>query len=161
MFNSALIENVKVVSALPPILPSSASPAWVSLKNYQRAGVLIHALNTTTVTGSAVALAQATAIAGTGTKALAFTKAWRNIDTAATDTLVEFAVVSNTFTLDTTNSKPLMYFIDVDPASLDVAGGFDCFRVTLANAVAQVVSAQYLLWTSRYAKATPATAVID
>lgn len=159
MYNNSLAEIVKIVSALGPILPSSASPAWVSLKNYQRAGVLLHALNTTTVTGSAVALAQATAVAGTGTKALAFTTAKRNIDTAAGDTLADFAVVSNTFTMDATNSKSLMYYIDIDPASLDVEGGFDCFRVTLGNATAQVISAQYLLWTARYSKLP--SAVVD
>lgn len=161
MFNVNLAEVAKFVSAFGPATPSSASPAWVSLKFYQRATVLIHALNATTVTGSAVALAQATAVAGTGTKALAFTTAKRNIDTAASDALADFAVSSNTFTTDATNSKSLMYVIDIDPATLDVANGFDCFRVTLGNATASVLSAQYILWTPRFGKGTPPSAVAD
>lgn len=160
MFNNSLGEIAKIVMALAPVTPSSASPAWVSLKGYQRAAVIILAANATTVTGSAIALAQATAVAGTGTKTLAFATAKRNIDTGASDTLVDFAVSSNTFTTDATNSKNLMYVIDVDPATLDVEGGFDCFRVTMGNATASVLSAHYVLWTSRYGGKLP-SAVVD
>ena len=72
---------------------------------------------------------QATAVAGTSEKALAFTKMWANVDIAASDTLVETAVTSNTFTTQTTNSKDSVYIIDVDADTLDVANGFDCLRV--------------------------------
>ena len=66
-------------------------------------------------------------------------------DTAATDTLVETAVVSNTFTTLTTNSKNTLYAIPVDPASLDLASGFDCIRAGTGDATAATISVYYLI----------------
>jgi hypothetical protein len=160
MSNFNLAENANIVSAFGPALASGAAVGWVSLKNYQRATVVIHALNTTTVTGSVVTLVQATAIAGTGAKAIAFTTAKRNIDTALGNAMVDFAVTGNSFTLDATNAKSLQYQIDIDPATmLDVNGGFDVFRVNLATSVAQIISAQYVLWLPRYS--TSPSAIVD
>lgn len=159
--NVQLAEMAKVVTAFGPAVPSSASPDWVSLKNYSKLTILIQALNATTVTGSAVALEQATAVAGTSSKALAFDTVRRNIDTAAGDTLTAAAVTSDTFTTDSTNSKGLMYVIEVDAADLDVDGGFDCVRVTLGDATAATISATYVLWPARYGSATPPSAIVD
>jgi hypothetical protein len=123
------------------------------MKNYSRATIVLQILNATTVTGSAVTVKQATAVAGTGTKALAFSTVYVNLDTAVNDTLVATAVVSNTFTTDTTNSKPLMYVIELHEGMFDTNGGFDCFRVELANATAAIVTAYYILWGSAFAGA--------
>lgn len=154
--NSLLHETVKMVTGLAPILPSSSTPDYVSLKNFARATFVILVDNATIVTGSAITLKQATAVAGTGEKALAFTKMYANEDTAATDLLVETAVTSNTFTTDTTNAKNLMYIIEIEAPELDVANDFDCVRVGTADAVAAIVSVLYCLWPNRYA-----TKVID
>lgn len=138
------LDEFKVVmGCAPAALASTAGDGdYVSLKNFKRLTVVISILNATTVTGGVVTLKQASAVAGTGEKALAFSKAWRNIDTAAADTLAEFAVSSDTFTTDTTNSKQLLYVIEIDPSSLDNANGFDCVRVdvaSMANAVGTVL----------------------
>lgn len=125
--------------------PSSASPAYVSLKNWSHITFLVSVLNGSTVTGSAITLKQATDVAATGTKALAFTKAYRNIDLAATDTVTEFAVSSNTFTTDTTNSKRLLYVIEVDASRLDLDNDFDCVAIGLGNAANTTVSVSYIL----------------
>jgi hypothetical protein len=84
------------------------------MKGFRKLQIVIDIANGTTVTGSAVTLKQATAVAGTGEKALAFTRMLANIDLAAAQTMVETAVVANTFTTDTTNSKNLRYIIEVD-----------------------------------------------
>lgn len=139
------VHKFKILNAYGPATPSSAAPQYVSLKNYNHLTIVLSALNATTVTGSAVVLTQATAVAGTGAKTLAFTKAWRNIDAAAADTLAEFTVSSNTFTTDSTNSKRLLYVIEVEAESLDVDGGFDCVTVGLANATATTITATYIL----------------
>jgi len=159
--NVNLAETAKIVTAFGPAVPSSADPDWVSLKHYEKVTILIQALNATTVTGSAIALSQATAVAGTGAKTLPFTTMRANIDTAAGDTLVETDVTSNTFTANATNSKGLMYVIEVKAEDLDVEGGFDCLQLTLGNAVAQTVSATYVLWPARYGSATPPSAIVD
>lgn len=159
--NAMLHEQAKVVYGLGPQAPSTSTTDFVSLKGYERCSCLITLLNSTTVTGSAVTLNQSTDVANSGGKALAFSTVYRNIDCAATDTLVETAVTSNTFTTDTTNSKQLMYVIDVTPNMLDVAGGFDCFAVKLATAANTVASVVFVLYPARYAKSNPTSAILD
>ena len=161
MLQGLLVENAKIVSGLAPIVPSTSSTDWVSMKNYDRCTVIILADNATTVTGSAITMDQATAVAGTGSKTLSFDTVWANIDTGATDTLVETAVVSDTFTTDTTNAKNLMYVIEVKASDLDVANSYDCFQVNLATAVSSIMSVCFILWNSRYSSATPPSAIVD
>lgn len=148
--NAALSEQVKFVTGLDSIVPSTSTPDYVSLKNFERVAIIILVKNATTVTGSAITLLQATAVAGTSEKALAFTSALRNIDTAASDVLAAFTVSSNTFTTDSTNSKNLMYVIDVKAEDLDVNNGFDCIRAGTANATAATVTVLYALYGAKF-----------
>ena len=159
--NAMLHEQAKIVYGLGPQTPSTSTSDFVSLKGYERCSCIITVLNGTTVTGSAVTLNQATDVANSGGKALAFSTQYANTDCAASDTLVETAVTSNTFTTSTTNSKQLMHVIDIKPTDLDVAGGFDCLAVKMATGVNMVASVVFVLYPARYAKATPASAIID
>jgi len=134
---------------------------YVSLKNFDRCTIVIAVDNATTVTGGAITLKQATAVAGTGEKALSFAKMWANTDVAAADTLTETAVTSDTFTTATTDNKNLLYVIEVKASDLDVANGFDCLRVDsllMANAVGFV---QYILHGARYASPLAVSAITD
>lgn len=158
--NGRLDEQAFPVQAAADLLFTAVpgDTKYVSLKGYRRCQIVIDIANGTTVTGSAVTLKQATAVAGTGEKALAFTRMLANIDTAASQTMVETAVAANTFTTDATNSKNLRYIIEVDSESLDVAGGFDCIRVDGTGHAATaprgfVVS--YNLFGTRYSGASP------
>lgn len=161
MISKRLVESAKIVTGLDPIVPSSSVPDYVSLKDYQHVTAIILVKNATTVTGSAITVKQAQAVAGTGEKALALPVAYRNLDTAASDALAEFAVASDTFTTDATNNKNLMYVIEVDAAQLDTTNGFDCFRVGTGNATAATVTVLYILSSPRYASAVPPSAIID
>lgn len=156
-----LVETHKIVNALGAVVPSSSTPDYVSLKDYAHVTAIISVKNATTVTGSAITLKQAKAVAGTDEKDLAFTKVWANTDVAAGDTLTETAVTSNTFTTNATNSKELLYVIEVDTAELDTNNGFDCFRVGTGNATAATVSVTYILGGARYQQATPPAAITD
>lgn len=129
--------------------------AYVSMKNYRRATVIIDVTNATTVTGTAITLKQATAVAGTNEKPLAFSRMLSNIDVGAGQAMAETAVASNTFTTDATNSKRLRYVIEVDADDLDIANGFDCFRVDGNGAVASTGQVSYILWGARYSGANP------
>ncbi len=149
--NMLLHETVKMVTGLAPITPSTSTPDRVSMKNFDKLTAVILVDNATTVTGSAITLKQSTTVAGGGETALAFTKMYQNIDTGASDLLVETAVAANTFTTDTTAQKNLIYVIEVDASDLNVAGGFDVIGVGTANAVATVLSVLYFLWPNRYA----------
>lgn len=159
-----LTDKVKIVQGSPIIgalATTNGDCDYVSLKGYSGLSIVLTVDNATTVTGAAILLKQASAVAGTGEKALAFSSMLANIDTGATDTLVETAVTSNTFTTDTTDNKNLMYVIDVKPEDLDVANGFDCVRVDsllMANAVGTVT---YLLHGPRYASPIAISAITD
>src|SRR5215831_16591323 len=96
--NALLLEQTKMVVGVAPITPAGAAARRVTLKGCERCTVVIVLNNATTVTGSAIALKQAQDVSGTAEKALNFTQAWRNLDCAAGDALVNFAVAGNTFT---------------------------------------------------------------
>lgn len=164
-YSRLLTEQAKLVTGLAPITPSSSTPDYVSLKGYNRCTVVILAANGTTVTGSAITLKQATDVTNSlsDEKALAFSTMLANTDTAASDALTATAVTSNTFTTGTTNSKNLLYVIEVQETDLDINNGFDCIRAGTANAANTTLSVLYVLWPAKYGKATsPApSAIID
>ena len=161
--NLSILEQAKVVVGLPPRTPSTSTPDYVSMKGYSRCAVLIVVDNATTVTGSAITLKQAQAVAGTGEKALALPTAHRNIDTDAADALAAFDVTSDTFTTDATNAKNLLYVADVKAEDLDVDNGFDCIRAGAGDATAAVLAILYILYGARYTvdgQASP-SAILD
>lgn len=156
-----LADQVKIVTGLAPIVPAGSVPDYVSLKNYDRMTAIVMVDNGVEVTGNAITLHQATAVANTGEKALAFSTMYANTDTAAADTLVATAVSSNTFTTSTTNAKNLLYVVDIPVSSLDVANSFDCVRVGVANGVNTVVSVLYILHPCRYGSPIATSAITD
>lgn len=158
--NGLLNEQAKIVTMLASSGGGSGEVP-VSLKGYERATIILTALNVTTVTGSAITLKQSTVIALTDEKALAFTKMWANIDTGASDALVETAVTSNTFTTDATNSKALQYVMEVKAADLDIDNGFDVLRIDTTAATASTMSITVILWPAKDMKATPLSAIVD
>lgn len=158
-----LIDTVKTVLACPPAALTGAAGDgdYVSLKDYFRARITIAVKNATTVTGGAVTLKQAKDVSGGSEAPLAFSKIYANVDTAASDTLVETAVVGNTFTTDTTNSKNLLYVIDISASDLDVNNGFDCVRIDVASMANAVGSVTYDLYEARYASPIDVSAITD
>ena len=143
---SNLSQNKRIINAYAGFAAaSSASPQYVSLKNARHVTAVVTFSNNTTVTGAAITLSQATAVAGTGAKTLAFTKVWLNSDSGASDALVETTVSSNTFTFDDTDSKRGVAVIEIPAESLDTNNGFDCVRVNVANSTAQVVHVTYIV----------------
>lgn len=158
--NGRMDEQTHLVQATAAVaLTSTAGDGvYVSMKNYRRATIIVDITNGATVTGTAVTLKQATAVAGTGEKALAFTRMLANTDVAAGNApsnYTETAVSANTFTSGTTNAKRLRYVIEVDSEALDSANSFDCLRVDADSAVNSVGSVSYILWGARYNGANP------
>jgi hypothetical protein len=159
--NATLIEQAKIVSLFGPAGASTSTSDFISMKGYERCCVIISTLNSTTVTGSAITLNQSTDVANSGGKALAFSTQYANTDTGATDTLVETAVTSNTFTTSTTNSKSLMNVIEIKATDLDITNSFDCFAVKLATSANTTHTVTAILYPAKYGKATPVSAILD
>jgi hypothetical protein len=155
-----LDEQVNTVVAAAGLLLTSTlgDTTYVSLKNYAKCRIIISIADGTTVTGSTITLKQATAVAGTGEKALGFTRMLANVDYAASKTMTETAVVANTFTTQVVNSKDSLYIIDIDASDLDVAGGYDCLRVDgtgHAATASRGCVVLYELYGARYSGADP------
>ncbi|OQY26231.1 MAG: hypothetical protein B6244_14125 [Candidatus Cloacimonetes bacterium 4572_55] len=152
-----LVDTTKIVTGLAPVTPSTSTPDYVSMKDFSHLTIILSVDNGSTVTGSAITVSEATAVAGTNAQTLTLTKMWANTDTAATDALTETAVISNTFTTDTTDAKNLLYVIEVEANEL--SSGFDCLAVTAGDAANMVLSATYILSGARYLAAS--TAITD
>jgi hypothetical protein len=156
-----LTETGKFVHALSPVVPSTASPKWVSLKGYSHATVVVSCVNDSTGSACAIALSQGTAVAGTSAKTLALASYWATTDTASSDTLTLTTATSDTFSSTATASKAQLYVIEVRAEDLDTTNGFDCFRVTVGDSAHQTVSVVYYLSGTRFPQATPPTAILD
>lgn len=158
--NARLDEQVTPIVAAAGLLLTSTlgDTTYVSMKGYRRCQIIIVIADGTTVTGTAITLKQATAIAGTSEKALAFTRMLANVDYAASKVMTETAVTNNTFTTQTVNSKDSVYIIDVDADQLDMANGFDCIRVDgtgHAATASRGCVVLYNLYGARYSGANP------
>lgn len=158
--NGRLDEHAKIIKAASGLLLTSTvgDTTYVSMKNFRKLTIIVSIADGTTVTGSTITLKQATAVAGTGEKALAFTRMLANVDYAASPTMVETAVTSNTFTTQTTNSLDSVYILEVDSEMLDTANGFDCVRLDgtgHAATASRGVSVVYILTGPRYSGANP------
>lgn len=158
----SLAQEMKIPTALEPAADAGGRTAAsaVSLKNCGKAGVLFH-INQGNAATILLTVLQATAVAKTGGKALANNvPIWVNLDCAASDTWVRAADGVN-YTTDA-GVKIKQVFFEIDPAMLDVAGGFDCiYCSTGASNAANITAAQYVLMNLRYAQATPPSALTD
>ena len=159
-------ESNKLVLMSPGIVAHATTAGdcgYVSMKGYDALTIYMIVDNATTVTGCAVTLKQATAVAGTSEKALAFDKMWALTDTSVASSVItgedltETAVTSNTFTTSTTNDKNQIYCMEIHSSDLDVANGFDCVRLdglSQANSVSCVIG---ILSDARYSGAASIT----
>lgn len=156
-----LPENCKIVEAMAPAADAAGRTGdYISLKNAGRAFVVVQITQGAADT-IALTIEQATAVAGTGHKPITnVVPIWSNLDTATSDTLVK-----RTSAVDYTTDagvKNKMVIFQVDPADLDVAGGFDCLTViTGASNALNITSAFYVLTDIRHQAATPPAAITD
>lgn len=136
--------RAQIVQAIPAANYSGAAGTgtYISLKNTGHVSIIIQTGAWAGGT-SAVTVNQATAVAGTSAKALAFS--WVYTDAASVGNgLVQTAVTSNTFTLGVANAT---YVIEIDAAQLDLLNNFDCLNVVGATpgSNADYYSATYVL----------------
>lgn len=156
----SLPEGAKIVELLAPATDAAGRTGdYLSLKNSHKAFIIAHITQ-----GNAATIAltpkQASAVAGTGVKALTNNcRIWANLDTATSDALVA-ATAAKDYTTDAAVKNKIVVF-EIDAASLDLANNFDCITlVTGASNVANITQAIAVL-IPRYAQATPPSAIVD
>lgn len=172
--NRNFLEGNGLVYAFPHATPSTALPPYVSLKHYQRCTIVLLVDKDSTGATSAITVKQASAIAGTGEKALNTFTCRSLVDaasgtlggtiTAVGDAYADVTVTAGTFTTATTASKNAVYVIEVKATDLDLANGFDCIRVGLGDSSSSthvVITGIYILRDATYEDTAVKSAIID
>ena len=155
-----LVEQFKIVSGIAPqLLDAWAVGDYVSLKNCQMAFVVAH-MQQGNADQSTIVINQAQAVAGTNEKVLAnVVPVWADLDVAASDALTRRTDAVN-YQLDVGVKNKVVVF-QIDPASLDVANGFDCINAYVATGnSANVLGVEYFLF-NRYQEDIPPSAIVD
>ncbi len=154
-----LAEELQVAAAFVPVsLAGGANDGdWVSLKNYRHVTILFYGAAGAATEPATITVEQASAVDGTGAKALTFTTIYKKHD-ANLETVGQFTKVTqtaaNTYPLGTTTGdKQAIILIDFNAEDLDVEGGFDCIRGRIADVgtTAQIGAMLYILSDPRYA----------
>lgn len=160
MSGTCLPEAFKAVGVMAPAADAAGRTSrYVSLKTAHRAWVRVY-VNQGNAATVALTLLQATAVAGTGSKALAnVVPIWANQAVAAGDSAVR-QTDAVSFTTSAAVAEKQVWF-QIDPASLDLANGYDCVAVsTGASNVANITSAEIIVET-RYPQAVPPSIAVD
>lgn len=156
-----LPEFAKIVGAMQPATDAAGRTGrYVTLKNAHKAYIIFH-INQANAATVACSVVQATAVAGTGSKALsAGIRWWSCLDVATSDTLVRRSDGAS-YTTDA-GLKEKVVVAEIDPAALDQANGFDCIApVTGASNVANITESQFILAPYRYPGDSSPTATTD
>lgn len=138
-------ENFKIVNALAPAADAAGrTGAYISLKNASKKVFVVCKVNQGNAAQVTFTLSQASAVAGTGKKALTGdVQIWANQNTAGGDTLTRQADGKSFQTSTAVAIKVVVFEIDIS-AALDTNNGFDCIVVeTSASNAANITEATY------------------
>ena len=154
-----LPQNFKLVTGANPKTSNGGfTGAYVSVKEVQMAWLVVE-MTQAVANATQITPVQATAVAGTGATALTVTvPIWSNLDVSVNDTLVERTAALNYAV--TASAKNMLVVIQIDPRTM--GSGYDVLGFTVSDSTqaTNFVAATWVLQT-RYAQATPPTAVTD
>jgi hypothetical protein len=175
--NTRLLESIDIVVGTPPAdLDSAATVDWVSLKNYDGCLVVLAMGAGTAGSDPSIILLQATAVAGTSSKALnCIRRLYYKVGTqTSVSTFSSLAITTATGDIDTVSvngsvdlaadAAECLFVVDVRTSDLDVDNGFDCLGFTWDDAdigAAKYGTILYIPYGARYPQATPKTAITD
>lgn len=156
----SVAEQLHPVNILAPAADAAGrTGAWVNTAYAAKVSVRVHVTQGNAAT-ILLSLLQATAAAGTGSKAGPTAQIWANLDTATNDTLVRVATDAATYTTDAGVKLKIVVF-EFDASALDVANGFSYITVsTGASNAANITSVSVEFLGGRYQQATPPSVVV-
>ena len=129
-------DSVYVGAMVPQDTASAAlNSDWVSMKYFNHAEIIIVKAAGAVGEAPTITLKQATAIAGTGSKALNFTSYTRRTAADITSTSIPTKTTqaaTNALTLAAGNTQEVIV-IEFDAQNLDAHNGFNCFRVEFGD----------------------------
>jgi hypothetical protein len=146
--------------------PAPTNGLVISLKGYAGVGIVLFKKAGTAGDDPVFTITQASAIAGTGEKALNFTRVYSKLHATTVPGLFTQVTqaAANTYTDDTAAEKSGMIGVDIKAEDLDQANGFDCVRLAIpdtGSAGAQLISAFYCLYGPRYGGAGLISPIAD
>ena len=154
-----LTETRKVVTGTPIATTNGGIDCdFISLKNCHRVTIIANLLQAA-AHATALGIDEATTVAGAGAQAVTATMPnWRNVDVAATDTLVKLTDAATVAAAAAVANQQLVLVFD--PVKL--SAGFDCIRATLTDSseATNFASVVYLC-EMRYAAATLPSVITD
>lgn len=158
MVNSSLAQECNIVALLNPATDAAGrTSAYVSCKNANKVRIVVHITQGNAAT-ILLSLLQATAVAGTNSKAGPTVDIWANQD-VATDAFTK-ATSGATFTTSAAVKNKIVIF-EFKPEVLDSNNAFDCVGIsTGASNVANITSAIAYIYTA-YQQAAPPSALTD
>jgi len=152
-------QDLAIYHLLQPAADAAGrSSPYLSLKNAVRAWVVyyIDQGNAATILCT---VQQASAVAGTGVKAISATRIWTKLDEASTDYTQQTDAVN--FTTDAALKKKIVVF-ELDPIkALDTANDFDVIRAQTGASNAANISSAFLVIQPRHAGATLPNVLVD
>jgi hypothetical protein len=156
-----LPQTFKIVELLTPATDAGGRTSiYITLKNARKATIVFHVAQGAANTILLSPL-QATAVAGTGSKAL--TNAcpiWVCSDEATIETLVR-ATDATTYTTTAGTTHKIVVF-EIDPAlHMDMANAFDCIGISTGASSASNLTEAIAYLEMDYEQATPPTATTD
>ena len=168
MANRLFAETHQVVSGFVPVDSGAAHTGdYVSFKNYNRCTVIYFTAAGIADDDPVLTFAQATTVAGGGDKPLAVIdtihhKAGADLAAVGVNTLVTQTAAA-TYTDASHGELQKIYQIDVTADQLDVAGGFDVMRVTIADVgtTGQESAMLYIMSEPRYGESILLSAIVD
>lgn len=175
--NQHFVEKNQICQGFLPVAMNAGANAgdWISLKNYGRCAIVFFKAVGTAGDDPIITLEQATDVSAGSAKPLAITRvdkkqAATNLLAVGTFTKSTAAAPATNDTFDAntwTNSdlaeQAAIVVIDVMAEDLDVNGGFDCIRASIADVGtnAQLGVMIYVPHEPRYASGTLPSAIVD
>lgn len=153
-----LPENLIVQQLLAPAADAAGrTSSYMSLKSFHKAWIVFSITqgNAATILLSPL---QASAVAGTGSKAGPTVPIWSNLDTTVAGITARTAAA--TYTTDAGVKNKVVIF-QIDPASMDQANGFDCIAVSTGASNAANITEALLIGLPRYAGPSQPSTLID
>lgn len=142
-------QDVETISSLEPAADAAGRTGkYVSLKNALMATVIFYVAQGNAAT-IVLDVLQASAVAGTGAKALSINVPIETDIDANTSSVNARQTDAKTFTTDAGVKMKLVKFL-IDPAQLDSAGKFNCIAARTGASNAANITAAFIQVTPRY-----------
>jgi hypothetical protein len=163
-----LTEEYQIQTAIVPIDLAAGANAgdWVSMKNYDTLDIIVICDAGTAGEDPVLTLDQATAVAGTGAKALNIARVDSKVgaQTGIGQFTKNTQTPGGTYTDLVSGEAENLFVIHVEGQDLDKANGFDCVRISVPDTGAtagKIGAAIYVLGGARYAGQFPPSAIVD